>query len=271
MKQIGLDELRKIQLDIMDYVHQFCMENQIEYFLNCGTLLGAVRHQGYIPWDDDIDISMMRPQYERFAMLFNQKQSKYRFLCCENDDTYCYPFGKVVDTTTVMYEPDRNGNQIAVYIDVFPYDNAPDDPKKLKRQFLRRKFYRVCNISHSQKKDYEKGIKRAVVFHLMHFLTMPFPRNYFARKMSESAQRYNGTETELTTDYTGYLTVACEKKMFESFIDGDFEGRKYKIPKEYDKWLHLFFGDYMKLPPEDQRHSTHRFEAYYLATPTQDE
>ena len=264
MKPIDTEDMKKIQLEILDYVHRFCVENQIDYFLDCGTLLGAIRHQGYIPWDDDIDVGMLRPQYERFASLFNKTRSKYRFLCCEENDTYCYPFGKVVDTTTVLYEPDKDGNKIAVNIDIFPYDNAPTDPRAQQKQFLLRKIYRVCNIAHTRKKDYEKGVARAVVFHVMHVLTMPFPKNYFARKMSENAKRYRHTETGIVTDYTDYITAICEKQVFESFADAAFEGRIYKIPKEYDTWLRLMFGDYMTPPPEDQRVTTHIFEAYYL-------
>ena len=91
VKKIELDELKKRQLNILDVVTHFCEKNDINYFLDCGTLLGAVRHKGYIPWDDDIDIGMMRDNYDKFLKLFNEKNTRYKALTCEIDDNFLYP------------------------------------------------------------------------------------------------------------------------------------------------------------------------------------
>ena len=110
----------------------------------------------------------------------------------------------------------------------------------------------------------EKGTKRAIGFAILHFLTKPFPKTYFAKKMSENAQKYNGSETGQVGNFTSYDTIVCSKDVFDSFIDWEYEGKLYKVPVGYDKWLRVFYGDYMKLPPEEKRISTHHFEAYYL-------
>lgn len=264
MKPINTDELKQIQVKILETVHDFCLKNEINYWLDCGTLLGAVRHKGYIPWDDDIDIGMLRPDYDKFAVLFNEKNNRYKFLCVEQERAYCYAHGKVVDTTTVLYEPNHKGRKLAVNIDVFVYDNAPIDKKAMNWQYKKRNFFRACNIAHSQENDVEKGIIRAVCFKILHYLTMPFPKAYFARKMSENAQRYNGTETGLVGNFTSYSVIVCEKDIFDSFIDWEYEGKLYKIPIGFDKWLRMFYGNYMQLPPENKRKSTHCFEAYHL-------
>ena len=144
---------------MFDTVHEFCIKNDIQYWLDSGTLLGAIRHGGYLPWDDDIDIGMLRPDYEKFRRMFNEENTRYHFACVEDDgDDFCYAFGKVLDTNTILYEPDRNGKKIAVNIDVFVYDNAPDDEKKLSRMFRMRNLYRGCNVARTQKTDYMPGL-----------------------------------------------------------------------------------------------------------------
>ena len=113
-KKITKEEMKKIQINILDDVSKFCDENNIKYWIDCGTLLGAIRHKGYIPWDDDIDIGMLREDYDKFIKLYNSKKSKYKLKCIELDKTYEYPFGKVIDTDTILYEPDEKGIKIAI-------------------------------------------------------------------------------------------------------------------------------------------------------------
>ena len=106
MHELSLDELRKIQIEILDVVSKFCDDHEINYWLDGGTLIGAVRHKGYIPWDDDIDLGMLRPDYDKFMRLFNEHNTRYKFHCIENDPKFYVPFGKVLDTETILYEPD---------------------------------------------------------------------------------------------------------------------------------------------------------------------
>ena len=113
-REISPAELKTIQLDILDAVAEFCEARGIHYFLDSGTLLGAVRHKGYIPWDDDIDIAMPREDYDRFMKVFNSEQQRYRFCCPEIDPEFYYGYGKIVDPKTVLYEPDEDGKKTAV-------------------------------------------------------------------------------------------------------------------------------------------------------------
>lgn len=127
MKKLTLDEVKKIQLEILAYIDSFCKKNNISYFINYGTLLGAVRHKGFIPWDDDIDISMDRKYYNMFIEKFNQDSSKYKILSLDTDKAYFNNFIKVVDTTTKIVD-NRNYKTFScgVFVDIFPMDKFND-------------------------------------------------------------------------------------------------------------------------------------------------
>ena len=111
MKRIDVEELKKIQVGILDYFDAFCKKNSIHYWLDYGTLLGAIRHKGFIPWDDDVDITMLREDYEKAAQIFNKQGcSRYVFQTPSNFKDACYPFGKLIDTSTILYEYGETGS-----------------------------------------------------------------------------------------------------------------------------------------------------------------
>ena len=264
MKKLGIEEIKRIQIGILDCVHKYCVSNNIKYWLDCGTLLGAIRHRGYIPWDDDIDIGMLREDYNKFMSTFNSANKKYRFLCPENNRSYSYGAGKVVDTDTILYEPDKTGRKLSVNIDVFVYDNAPDDDNELKRMFDRRDWYRKCTVAHAQNHDIIGGKKRQIGFKIVHLLTAPFPPNFFALRMMKNSRKFEKINTKRVGNFSSYSRTVGEKEIFRSFIDVEFEGNRYKAPSGYDKWLRAFYKDYMQLPPVEKRVSTHVFEAYSI-------
>ena len=103
MEYMTLEEIRKTDIEILDVIAKFCDERKINYWIDCGTLLGAIRHKGFIPWDDDIDLGMLRPDYDRFMKEFNGYNSRYEFHCFENDSNWIRAFGRVVDTETITH------------------------------------------------------------------------------------------------------------------------------------------------------------------------
>lgn len=262
MRRINETELKKTQLDILDKVASFCEDNSIYYWLDCGTLLGAIRHNGYIPWDDDIDIGMLRPDFDRFIRMFNGTDSRYKVYCIDTTPNFFYMYAKVLDTETVLYEPDENGVKISINIDVFVYDNAPDDDKQLKSAFDKRDFYRDASVLRTLNNKPSGSFARRSFIRILRVLLKPFPKNFFIRKMSANAKKYNSTETKRVGNFSSHTRTCCDKSVFDSFIYHDFEGRRYKIPIGYDEWLKSFYGDYMKLPPVEKRVSHHKFVAY---------
>lgn len=263
MKQINSDELRTIQISILEAVSEFCESNDIKYWIDNGTLLGAIRHKGYIPWDDDIDIGMLREDYDKFSKLFNSCNNKYRFLCLENTPDFYLSHGKVCDTDTKLYEPDENGIELFVNIDIFVYDNAPDDDSLVKKMYDCRDKLRNRYIIKNEKiindkksiKTYLKIIRRFVY-------KMLYKENNEIFKMIENSKSYASIETRRVGNFTSYTRMACEKSVFRESILVEFEGKMYKAPIGYDEWLKSFYGDYMKLPPEEKRVSHHSFVAY---------
>lgn len=262
MKEITVDELKSIQIEILDVVNDYCLSNEINYWLDCGTLLGAIRHNGYIPWDDDVDVGMLRQDYDRFINSFNNRNDRYKVICIENNPECYYVHAKVLDTNTILYEPDVNGIKTCVNIDVFVYDNAPSDKHELKKIYDRRDFLRNCNTLRNLNNKPSGNIFRRFLIRLLRLIVKPFPKNYFALKMISNSKMYNVYDTEYIGNFTSFSRNICNKRAFEGFIRHSFEGKEYSIPIGYDEWLKSFYGNYMQLPPEDKRVSHHKFKAY---------
>lgn len=261
MRKIGMDELRQKQMEVLDYVTKFCDENDICYVLVGGTLLGSVRHKGYIPWDDDIDIGMLREDYDRFSEVFPQKCDKigYIFKSPELDKCWHLPFGKVMDMNTLFVQ---DGHDLGINIDVFPYDDTPDDPELAARMYKMRDTLKSVNAAQMNRKRPSGNLLRRIAVYCIRFVLHMFPDYYFIHKISTRARKYEGKGYDFFGTFAGEsLAPPCEKRIMRERVTSPFEDREYKIPKDYDTWLRAYYGDYMTLPPESQR-KRHTYEAF---------
>ena len=263
MREISREELKEIQIGILDVFAAFCEKHGLHYWLDTGTLLGAIRHKGYIPWDDDIDVGMLREDYDKCITLFNAHQDRYQLRCIENNKDYSYPFAKILDTKTVLYEPNRKGNKIAVYIDVFVYDNAPDDEHLVQKMFRKRDFWNQMEYLRLPYNNKNTGIKK-VIGDIYRIVPRMFPRWYFSHKIIQNSKKYASVPTKRVGNFTSISKVVGNIDIFADFIDVEFEGKKYKAPVGYDEWLSAFYKNYMELPPVEKRVPHHQFEAYWL-------
>lgn len=264
MRQITLKELKEIQLQILDVVDAFCKKNKINYWIDCGTLLGAVRHQGYIPWDDDIDIGMLRPDYNKFINSFNKSGGQYRVYSIENNTLFPYPFAKVLDMKTTLYEPNEKGVKLAVYIDVFVYDNAPDDDTLLNKMYDKYFFLKRLHTRRVQDTAIRSVGKHKILKNIgKEILKKIISETYFAKKIASHSQKYIAEATRYIGDFTsGDIRLKAPKHIVGQFANLMFEGKEYPVPIEWNEWLRLLYGDYMALPPIEKRKTTHQFVAY---------
>lgn len=260
MRTIEVDELKQIQLTMLKDIVSFCNKYNIQYFLAYGTLLGAVRHKGYIPWDDDIDICLPRPDYERFVSTYKNDDDNYHVVEFRKTARYGLPFAKVSNDNTVLNEYMYTQDTFGVYIDVFPIDGYGNKMQILKSQWLL-KFLnakKAClGVNRTFAKDAVIAIGKVLLF--------PFSVQNILNAMHRVATRYDYTQSEYTEIFCS-STVEREivpRAVFTSSVLLDFEDTKVSVPVRYDEYLTFLFGDYMQLPPEDKRVTHHTFEAWW--------
>ena len=264
MKELTLTEIKQTELEILDYIDRVCKENDIEYFLFAGTLLGAVRHKGFIPWDDDIDLMMTRENYDKFIWATKCNSSRYQTKALETDDNYCMPFIKVIDNKTLAIDTiNKNTCELGVWVDIFPLDEYKNSKLANAKRMWQLYKYAVCI---GQGYNASKGGKgRNFVKKIMHFFFKGCSPRKCAFKIQKNVKKYNGKK--LSRRYCGVDIQRGNKNVFENeWIEKsvllDFEGKKYPAPIEYDKALTRKFGDYMTPPPEDKR-VTHNYYKFY--------
>lgn len=258
---IEIEELKSIQLGILNEVANFCEKHELTYFLAYGTLLGAIRHHGYIPWDDDIDIVMPRPDYERFVSSFNKADSNWQVIDhCQNPD-YLLPFAKVHDLRTILYETRyKGGGVFGVNIDVFPLDGFGNmkQIKKIKRlsQYLNAKKAVI---------DRQRSLKKNAIIAIGKLFLLGTTPSQIVDKMEIVAKKNpyeNSKKVKSFFSVYGEKEV-CEKSLLEETTFATFEGRKYRVPKNYDSYLRMIYGDYMQLPPKEEQVTHHTFKAWW--------
>lgn len=267
MKQLSNDEIKKILLSLMTKIDKLCRENDLQYQLFAGTLIGAVRHKGFIPWDDDIDIVMPRKDYNKLAEIVNKSNLGIKYISYETNKNYPYAFAKVYDTSTIIKVNDyREISDLGLYIDIFPLDNQCPDLKTAKKDCIKLQWLNAF-IFESDLLRYRRTSKK--IYHeIPKIFIYPIAKltgtELWLRKMDRLAQKYKNTSSPFCgVNVDPHFHTVFRKTYFSKSIECDFEGHKFYIPIGYDKILKINYGDYMKLPPPKQRVSEHNLIAYY--------
>lgn len=266
MKEMTTTDIQQVSLDILKDVHSFCQKEGIKYSLAYGTLIGAIRHKGFIPWDDDVDIMMTRPEYERFIRTY--KSSNGYELLPEGKDSMI-AMARVYDrqkTQVLMPSSPWCKKEVGVWIDIFPMDGAENDfaifTKRVEKVYdLWRKniMYRKSQIPF----DANNGILENLRL---------LKKKIIWKKFNKNAEQINLLKSVDygSTNFVTSLTVPeCKAKeyypisYFNDYVEVVFENNHFLSIKEYDKFLHDIYGNYMELPPIEDRKPKHTFNKYY--------
>lgn len=260
--EVSLEDLKKIELNLLCAIHSFCEENGLRYFLWGGTLLGAIRHDGFIPWDDDIDIAMPREDYEKFVQSFDSPQ--YGVSSCMTSCDHPYWFAKAYSKNTLKVEPifHKNDFLLGLDVDIFPIDSYSSQECVMKSAKWRRFQMRKTGISllptgtGRLKKTIGGFVSRNILF---------WDANRIAQSVNRKAVSYgfNSQGVMLYADSNIKKPLFMDSCWFRSYQLHRFEDAAFYIPEGYDSLLKACYGDYMTPPPEDKRTTHHSFRAYY--------
>ncbi len=271
MEKLSLKEIQKIEIEILSKIDKICKNNNITYSLAAGSVIGAIRHKGFIPWDDDIDIIMSRKDYEKFKdIMTSQNYKDIKYLSCEIQNDYWWPYAKVVSLKTEAQEKNlKPTKDYGVFVDIFPLDNIPNDEQERKKYFNKLKIIRNLYLlklfgTSTTSNNFKKIIKKILLF----FLT-PISSRHLLLKFNTLVKKYKDTPNcnnlgLLVTETTIKRNIIYPNNFLEKIIYTEFENKKFTIIENYDKYLKELYGDYMKLPPKEEQISNHHWEILKL-------
>jgi len=267
-REYDAELLRKVQMTEKHILEKFisiCEKYELKYFLVFGTLLGAVRHKGFIPWDDDIDVGMLRQDYEKFLEVAQKEcGDEYFIQTVDSDSQYHLFFAKMRmnDTEFVEESLQASGSVSGFYIDIFPYDTLPDDDREM-QSYLKQAINHGMLLSVNKVKEpqiaqgsrTETFIKRTIWFGLHYGMkVLGVSGNYIWNKCIDVMRKYKDCDGHRVTTFLVDADKAIIfKEELADVIDVEFEDIVVKAPKEYAKILERYYGDYMTLPPKEQR------------------
>ena len=267
MRAISQEELKVVQLDILGAFDVFCRRLGLRYSISNGTLIGSVIYGGYIPWDDDIDITMPREDYDLLVKEFPELlDDRYRLLSMERNPRWDRFFAKMSDERTIMLENRYDAVETGVNIDIFPADAVPGEGTQMERWRRRRLLlHRVYELKERRISSPRAWWKTALLLPAK-LLLLPVGKRGLCERAEKEAKRWNGacTGAKVCSLVNGYnLTGPYPAELFDSLEETIFEGRSCRRFCGYDEYLTAGYGDYMKDIPEEKQVSHHCFEAYY--------
>ena len=265
---LTLKEIHEETIGLIKKVIAICDELKINYFMAYGSLLGVIRHQGFIPWDDDTDIVMLRPAYDKFKQycLENEKNLyPYKLMGWEN--TKDYPFGlyRFCDTRYRMESWDYPDAGMGLFIDIYCYDGAGNDLdaiSKIYKKNLRWTKFTSLAVSPAYKRSQKGFIGNFIKFPAYLYAKMMGPK-HFIKKLDKAKNSFSFEDSKYLNSMTWDTSInSRNKEWYQEFVYMPLHDIQVKVPKRYDEVLRCSYGDYMKLPPEEQRVPSHGYKLY---------
>lgn len=267
MNKLSSDELKQVELSVLIQLDKICKEQNLRYWLTAGTLLGAIRHKGFIPWDDDIDIMMPRKDYTNLIRYCKTHKTQFDLLAHEIHDNYFVLFAKACDTNTIVHDfTTRSGScATGVWVDIIPVDGLGNDFNQAEKVFKETRFRHYLLVASIWKKFF-RSKSRSIIYEPIRFFF------YVVGKILDKRKAITYIEKQcLKNDFDESLYCGClcgsygvfDRSILDETIEVEFEGRLFRVMKEYDQLLKYLYGDYMKLPPLDKQKTHHDFEAFW--------
>lgn len=255
-----IKKVQQIEMKNFQVLSEVCNKLGIKFFAYGGTLIGAVRHRGFVPWDDDFDVGMLREDYIKFVTLAGDYlPDEYVLQTPYNTHRTPYSYSKLrlKGTQYIEYGYHKLNIDFGIYIDIYPIDNLPDDDKLYLRQFRRyqcfSKIYawRQCPYLSSEERTLKVCCKK-VIKKCVSFALKIFPQRYLVKKLDKIATAYNTQPTKRSGNYNFPKPVNVFYGVVP-FEKGEFEGTEILLPGGWNEHLTSRYGDYMTLPPEEER------------------
>lgn len=260
MVELCKEEIQKIRLDVADAIKDFCNEYGLTCYLSGSTLLGAIRHRGFIPWNNTMSMMLKREDYDLLVRIFNEKsiekKSSLRLFTYADDDEYGFAYGKVTDTNTLLVQDGGEGDGLGVGVKVFPIDGAGKTRSQGEKTVKKAGYYHDLLRLKAHKTHTQKFYSAGKLKRILQKLRSKFITRQGIIKKIEALLRKEKFDDSI---YAGVIIsnfktkAIVDKELFSSTITVPFEDREYTVIEQYDKYLNAIFGDYMSLPCEKER------------------
>lgn len=268
-KKMNLTQIQSVSLEVLKYVSDICEKLGLRYFLAYGTLIGAVRHHDFIPWDDDIDIHMPRNDYEKLLEYF--KNNKHEYIEVLNDDTaknYPYIITRISDNRYRLNVINEKPYGLGIFIDIYPLDGVGNDKEKMINIVNNAK--RLSSLIFlSTRKHFHIGTTKGILKIIIKFPAFIFAKIIGSKKLKTKINKYNNLYNYDESKFVSCLTwngdgikEVFEKKWFDEYEYMKFNKYQFRVPKYYDEILKKEYGNYMELPKEKDRIPHHLYDAY---------
>lgn len=256
-----LRRVQLVQLEILKEIKRVCDKNSIKYFLTAGTLLGAVRHKGFIPWDDDLDVGMLKEDYDKFCEIAPKElDEKYYFQNWHNDKTFSLEIGKVRKKNTVYVEAKSNNPNVGIFVDVIVYSNAPENVTEREKSWAKMLNIHRMLIGLSGCNPWIENGKTDIKKRIGYFFYTLVGRIIGRKKLIEKFEKIRNNKPSgiLFHMVEGSKLGLMKREWYDNTIELPFEDGKFPCPIGYDGYLCNAYGDYMTPPPEEKRKNRHQ-------------
>ena len=270
METLTLKEIQGIELNLLLVFDSICQQNNLRYPLGGGSLLGAIRHKGFIPWDDDIDVMMPRPDYEKFLRLCKERKMEFNLITYDTVDGYNGLFAKIWDPSTILKDDLMDMEfELGVNIDVFPIEGLGNSEQEALKIFKKTTWNREMLNALLWKKFF-RSKTHSILVEPIRLIMFVLSRFVNPKKLLRKVDEENFRHPFEQSSYAGCVCGSYRereimtKETFENYIELEFQGHKLKGIQNYDEYLRKHYNKYMELSPKDRQETHHTYKAYRI-------